>query len=154
MVEKRILCLPNFSFCPSVHLSVRNGEITERMSKRFIFNCEAENHRARSYVYWTVHFLNSWIKIDQLDVTCFVISLFTAQLVSNVSTSIFRNLRLIVDLFHVLYCSGSMCVGVTVWFGWVGVCIWKIFSSINIRKYRRMLKSDSEIHLCVLVLQK
>jgi len=30
-------------------------------------------------------------------------------------------LRLIVDLFHVLYCSGSMCVGVTVWFGWGGV---------------------------------
>ena len=27
----------------------------------------------------------------------------------------------IVDLFHVLYCSGSMCVGVTVWFGWGGV---------------------------------
>jgi len=26
-----------------------------------------------------------------------------------------------VDLFHVLYCSGSMCVGVTVWFGWGGV---------------------------------
>jgi len=25
-----------------------------------------------------------------------------------------------VDLFHVLYCSGSMCVGVTVWFGWGG----------------------------------
>jgi hypothetical protein len=62
-----------------------------------------------------------WIKIDQLDVTCFIISLFTAQHVSNVSTSIFRSLRLIVDLFHVLYCSGSMCVGVTVWFGWGGV---------------------------------
>ena len=45
----------------------------------------------------------------------------TAQHVSNVSTSIFRSLRLIVDLFHVLYCSGSMCVGVTVWFGWGGV---------------------------------
>jgi hypothetical protein len=26
-----------------------------------------------------------------------------------------------VDLFHVLYCSGSMCVGVTMWFGWGGV---------------------------------
>ena len=26
---------------------------------------------------------------------------------------------LFVELFHVLYCSGSMCVGVTVWFGWV-----------------------------------
>ena len=28
---------------------------------------------------------------------------------------------LCVDLFHVLYCSGSMCVGLTVWFGWIGV---------------------------------
>ena len=69
-------------------------------------------------VYWTVHHLDSSIKIDQLDVTCFIISLCTAQHVSNFSTSIFRSLRLIVDLFHVLYCSGSMCVGVTVWFGW------------------------------------
>ena len=25
------------------------------------------------------------------------------------------------DLFHVLYCSASMCVGVMVWFGWGGV---------------------------------
>ena len=55
------------------------------------------------------------------DVTCFIISLFTAQHASDVSSSIFRSLRLIVDLFHVLYCSGSMCVGVTVWFGWGGV---------------------------------
>ena len=28
---------------------------------------------------------------------------------------------LFVELFHVSYCSGSMCVGVTVWFGWGGV---------------------------------
>ena len=73
------------------------------------------------YVYWTVHHLDSWIKIDNLDVICFIISLFTAQHVSNVSTSTFRSLRLIVDLFHVLYCSVSMCVGVKVWFGWGGV---------------------------------
>ena len=79
------------------------------------------NRIGESYVYWTVHHLDSWIKIDQLDVTCFIISLFTTQHVSNVSTSIFTSLRLIVDLFHVLYCSGSMCVGVTVWFGWDGV---------------------------------
>jgi len=26
-----------------------------------------------------------------------------------------------VELFHALYCSGSMCVVVTVWFGWCGV---------------------------------
>jgi len=68
-----------------------------------------------------VHRLDSWIKIDQLDVTCFIISLFTAQHVSNASTSIFRSLRLVVDLFHVLCCSGSMCVDFTVWFGWGGV---------------------------------
>jgi len=28
-----------------------------------------------------------------------------------------------VDLFHGLYCSGSMCVGVTLWFGWGGVAL-------------------------------
>ena len=28
---------------------------------------------------------------------------------------------LFVELFHVMYCSGSMCVGVTLWFGWGGV---------------------------------
>jgi hypothetical protein len=28
---------------------------------------------------------------------------------------------LFVELFHGLNCSGSMCVGVTVWFGWGGV---------------------------------
>jgi hypothetical protein len=73
------------------------------------------------YVYWTVLHFDSWITIDQLDVTCFIISLFTVQHVSSVSTSIFRSLRHIVILFRVLYCFGSMCVGVTVWFGWGGV---------------------------------
>jgi len=28
---------------------------------------------------------------------------------------------LFVELFHGLYCSGSTCVGATVWFGWGGV---------------------------------
>ena len=28
---------------------------------------------------------------------------------------------LFVELFYGLYCSGSMCVGATVWFGWGGV---------------------------------
>ena len=61
------------------------------------------------------------MKIDQLVVTCFIISQFTAHRVSNISTSIFMGLRLIVDLFHVLYFLGSMCIDVTVWFGWGGV---------------------------------
>ena len=37
----------------------------------------------------------SWIKRDQLDVTCFIISLFNTQRVSDVNTSILRSLRLI-----------------------------------------------------------
>jgi len=48
-----------------------------------------------SYVYWTMHHLDSSIKRDQLDVTCFIISLFNAQHVSDVLTSILRSLRLI-----------------------------------------------------------
>ena len=56
----------------------------------------------------------SWIKIDQLDVTCFIISLFNAQHVSNVSISILRSLRLI--------CWVISCV-VLLWFDvWDGPC--------------------------------
>ena len=41
-----------------------------------------------SCVSWTVHHLDSWIKRDQLHVTCFIISLFNAQHVSDANTSI------------------------------------------------------------------
>jgi len=51
-----------------------------------------------SYVYWTVHHLDSLIKIDQL----MSLALFFAQHVSNASTFIFRSLRL--------------CVGILYWF--------------------------------------
>ena len=32
-----------------------------------------------------------------------------------------RACELFVELFHGLYCSGTTCVGVTLWFGWGGV---------------------------------
>jgi len=32
-----------------------------------------------------------------------------------------RACDLFVELFHRLYCSGSICVGVTLWYGWGGV---------------------------------
>ena len=61
--------------------------------------CYNEVYAVRSlcttYVYCTVQHLDSWIKRDQLDVTCFIISLCTAQHVSDVNTSILRSLRLI-----------------------------------------------------------
>ena len=42
---------------------------------------------------------------------------------------------LFVELFHGLYCSGSMCVGVTLWFGWggvVSVCMLKHYTYHNV----------------------
>ena len=59
-----------------------------------------------------MHHLDSWIKTDQLDVTCFIISPFTVQHVSNVSTSIFRSLWLKVHLLSRVY-------GFTSWVFWL-----------------------------------
>jgi len=42
-----------------------------------------------------VHHLDSWIKRDQLDVTCFFVSLLNTQHVLDANTSILRSLRLI-----------------------------------------------------------
>ena len=42
----------------------------------------------------SIFHLHSSIKRDQLDITCFIISLFNAQHVSDVNTSILRSLRL------------------------------------------------------------
>jgi len=58
-------------------------------------SCHIKQCSCKSYVYWTVHHLDSWIKRGQLDVTCFIISLFNAQHVSDVNISILRSLRLI-----------------------------------------------------------
>ena len=70
-------------------------EMRAETCRQLKWNKSTNNTSCGSYVYWTVHHLDSWIKIDQLDVTCFIISLFNAQHVSNVSTSILRSLRLI-----------------------------------------------------------
>ena len=76
-----------------------------------------------SYVYWTVHHLDNWIKRDQLDVTCFIISLFNAQQVSGVNTSILRSLRLIcwVILWVVLFWFDVCWCYVVVWLSWCGI---------------------------------
>ena len=54
----------------------------------------------------------------------FLISLFNDQHVYMFRMLIHPSSRacyLFVELFHGLYCSGTMCVGVAVWFGWGGV---------------------------------
>jgi len=53
--------------------------------------CLTMNISCEFYVYWIVLHFVSWVKRDQLDVTCFIISLFNAQHVSEVNTSILRS---------------------------------------------------------------
>ena len=79
--------------------------LDDRTRSMTLYRLSYPGSKTESYVYWTVHHLDSRIKIDQRDVTCFIISLFTAQHVSNVNTSIFRSVRLTVDLYQGLYCS-------------------------------------------------
>jgi len=74
-----------------------------------------------SNVYWTIYHLDSWIKRDQLDVTCFFISLFNAQHVSDVNTSILKSLRLICWVISWAVLLWFMHIDVTLWFGWGGV---------------------------------
>jgi len=65
----------------------------------------------------------SWMKRDQLVVTCFIISLFNAQHVSDVNTSIIRSLRLIcwvISWVALLWFDVCWCY-VVVWLGWCGV---------------------------------
>ena len=82
-----------------------------------------EHTLTKSYVYWTMHHLDSWIKRDQLDVTCFIISLFIAQHVSDVNASILKNLRLIcwvISWVVLLWFDACWCY-VVVWLGWCGI---------------------------------
>jgi hypothetical protein len=67
--------------------------------------------------------LSSWIKRDQLDVTCFYISLFKSQHVSDVNSSILRSLRLIcwvISWVVLLWYDACWCY-VVVWLGWCGI---------------------------------
>jgi len=69
-----------------------------------------------------------WIEKDQLDVTCFFVSLFNAQHVSDVNTSILGSLQLICWVMSwvvLLWYDVCWCY-VVVWLGWYGiVCMLK-----------------------------
>ena len=69
------------------------------------------------------------IKIDQLDVTCFIISLFTAQHVSNVSTSILRELANYLSSYFMGCIALVRCV-LVLRCGLAGV-VWYPYAGIN-----------------------
>jgi len=61
---------------------------------------------------------------------------------------------LFVELFHELYCSDSMCVGVTLWFGWGGVVsgcrLRSLHPDTTVRLLRQAVSHNSIIrHICL-----
>ena len=97
-----------------------------------IVQCMAPNVSGETFVYllnkYSVlcllgrYHLDIWVKRDQLDVTCFIISLFNAQHVSDVNTSILRSLRLIcwVISWVILIWFDVCWYYVVVWLWWCG----------------------------------
>jgi len=102
----------------------------------------------------TVDIQTCWIKIDQLDVTCFIISLFNAQHISNVSTSILRSLRLIcwVILWVVLFWYDMCWCYVVVRLGWCGI-LWYLSFILPVtvnwwEDCYELSETGSEVKLC------
>ena len=75
--------------------------------------CKAYTAICESYVYWTVHHLDSWIKRDLLDATCFIISLFNAQHVSEELATYL--------LSYFMGCIALVRCYVVVWLWWCGI---------------------------------
>jgi len=69
------------------------------------------------------HSACSWVKRDKLDATCFIITLFSAQHVSDVNTSILRSLRLMywaIEWVVLIWFDVCWCY-VAVWQWWCGI---------------------------------
>ena len=95
---------------------------TTAQSQPFIFCCWWYLN-SRLCLHMQQHVLYSWIKRDQLDVTCFIISLFNAQLVLDVKASNLRSLRLIcwvISWVVLLWFDVRWCYFV-VWLWWCGI---------------------------------
>jgi len=80
-----------------IFVGLRTPIILGEEHKLWIFHCAFVSRLLWPRHSWIKTFqpAHYWVKRDQRDVTCFIISLFNAQHVSDVDTSILRNLRLI-----------------------------------------------------------
>ena len=78
--------------------------------KFHVIICKTVSLFEKSYVYWTMHHLDIWIKRDQLDVTCLIIPLFNAQ----------QLLCWVISWVLLLWYDVFWCY-IVVWLGWCGV---------------------------------
>jgi hypothetical protein len=101
-------CLLNYNRCLICTIYICGGFIYRHLRLNLMF---------------IMYHVESWIKRDQFVVTCFFISLFNAQHVSDVNTSILRSLRLIcwVISWVVLFWYDICWCYVVVWLGWCGI---------------------------------
>ena len=125
------VCKDVFSVCSEKHMNTscgQNAASKQNVTKNVTNDCSLKGETIKRHRLWALDWfypdpINPWIKIDQLDVICFIISLFNAQHVSNVSTSILRSLRLIcwvISWVVLLWYDVCWCY-VVVWLGWCGI---------------------------------
>ena len=85
--------------------------------KRISYRCHTFTHTV------CIKYCMSWVKRDQLDVTCFIIPLYNAQHVSDVNKSFLRSLRLMCWVISwVTLIWFDVCWSyVVVWLWWCGI---------------------------------
>jgi len=93
-----------------------------------VFPYKLNNHSVLHFCFYCWHWnmsYHSWVQRDQLDVTCFIISLLNAQHVSDVNTSILRSLQCIcwVILCVTLIWFDVYWSYIVVWLWWCGICM-------------------------------
>jgi len=84
------LCLRQFKFCSVTPATVSLSIVVLQkwIPNKFIKLCSSEDNWIGNWLKrWRRNYHHCWIKRDQHDVTCFIISLFNAQHVSDVNTS-------------------------------------------------------------------
>ena len=79
-----------------------------------------ENHSKQAYVYWTVHHCNSWRIKDQLDVTCYFISLLMCSACFGHQYILQQELATVLLNYHIGNLFSVRCV-LKIWCGWVWV---------------------------------
>jgi len=89
------------------------------------------------------------MKRDQLYVTCFIISLFNAQHVSDVNTSILRSLRLtriclVISWVVLIWFDVCWCY-VVVWLWWCGIRMQASACLTGLQQYAVIIEFDFEI---------
>jgi len=114
--KKQVLYMKTNILC----ISITSYSVLLRMRNVSDKSLEKIKTHILSYVYWTVHHLDSW-KETKLMSPALLFHYLMLNMLRMLIHPPSGACDLFVELFHGLYCSGSMRVGVTLWFGWCGV---------------------------------